>query len=441
MELPPESEIVSPSVTAVSLGAKTVNTCNPAVADINGDGLDEIAVPVSEGEEDRITLFNSRGEPVWSNEEIRLFHSFYNDRESYRGTHWHYRQPHRHLLTEIADVDGDGQAEVVCGDGPITVLDGATGKIKAVINLNAHVQLWCSGRFSGADSPRGLIACCEARSGCFVAAINASFEVVWKTPLKGRNFFDFIRNGDLDGDGADEVAFCLDSVETFFVMDGHGKIRWTKNVRRDIADDSHVDDMLFDSVSPGAGTQILTSTGPCLMNADGTVAWNLRNEYEHGQKVIAARLHPDEPGKNVYLAEKLSSRAHLLRSNGERLWTYAGFSRPKKGIAGLCTFLTSSGGLLEARDEGAPVIAQVEILHRSANSPEITGPATAYVTLLDPGGTVAGRIPVQDSGGPGWNGPMCFIPARIRSGKRSGFYAITHQSSHLLIGLPDSPKQ
>ena len=420
---------------AVSLGTKTVNTCNPAVADINGDDLDEIAVPVTEGEADRITLFNSRGEPLWSNDRVRLFHSFYSNRESYRGTHWHYREPHRHLLTEIADIDGDGQLEVLCGDGPITILEGSTGRIKTVLDLNAHIQLWCSGRFFGADSPPGIIACAESQSeGSFVAAIGAAGDVVWKVPLQGRNFFDFIRSGDLDGDRVDEVAFCLDTAETFSVMDGRGRIRWTKNVRRDIADDSHVDDFVFDAVSPGAATQILTSTGPCLMNADGTVVWNLRREYAHGQKVIAAALLPDEQGKNVYLAEKYAGRAHLLRSNGDRLWTYDGFSRVRGGIKAVRAFLTSSGGLLDWPPTRSPVIAQVEILHRSPGSPQITGPATAYVTLLHPGGTVAGKIPIEDGGGPGWNGPMCFIPARTNSDSKSGFYAITHQSSTLLIG-------
>jgi outer membrane protein assembly factor BamB len=418
----------------VSLGRDTVNTCNPAVADINGDGLDEIAVPVSEGEADRITLFNSEGKRIWTNDGLRLFHSFYGDCESYRGTHWHYRQPHRHLLTEIADIDADGQLEVLCGDGPITVLDGQTGQIQAVVDLRGHVQLWCTGRFFGQGSRPGIVACCESKSdGSFVAAVNSTFEVVWKMPLRGRNFFDFIRAGDLDGDGADEVAFCLDSLETFFVMDGQGRIRWTRNVRQDIADDSHVDDFVFESVTPGSGTQVLTSTGPCLMNADGRVVWNRRKEYEHGQKVIAANLRPDEVGKSIYLAEKHAGRAHLLNSNGERLWTYAGFSRPRPGISGIRTFLTSSGGLVRWPDESRVAIAQVEILHRAPTSPEIAGPAVAYLTLLDAFGVVVGKIPIEDRGGVGWNGPMCCIPARIRFASPSGLYVIPHQSSALLV--------
>ena len=432
VEPPRDSEILELPVNRVRLGANTVNTCNPAVADINNDGLDEIAVPVSEGEADRITLFSSRGERIWSNENLRLFHAFYGDRESYRGSHWHYQQHHRHLLTEIADVDGEGRLEVVVGDGPLTVLDGQTGAIKAVIDLAAHVQLWCTGRFFGAEAPLGIIACCESKTeGSFVAAVNSRFDVVWRRPLRGRLFFDFIRSGDLDGDGADEVAFCLDTAETFFVMDGRGNIRWTKNVRLDIADDSHVDDFVFESVSPGARAQVLTATGPCLMDADGSVVWNRRTEYEHGQKVIAARLLAGERGKNVYLAEKHAGRAHLLDSNGERLWTYSGFSKVRPGAEGVQTFLTSSGGLVEGVGGVPCAIAQVEILHRTAKAQDVAGPATAYVTLLGPSGQPVGKVPIKDSGGTGWNGPMCCIPARISSGRRSGFYAITHQSSEL----------
>jgi len=434
VEPPRDAEILDLPVKRVRLGANTVNTCNPAVADINDDGLDEIAVPVSEGEADRITLLNRRGERIWSNENLRLFHAFYGDRESYRGSHWHYRQPHRHLLTEIADVDGDGRPEVVVGDGPLTVLDGQTGAIKAVIDLAAHVQLWCAGRFFGAQAPLGIIACCESKTeGSFVAAVNSQGDVVWRRPLRGRLFFDFIRSGDLDGDGADEVAFCLDTAETFYVMDGRGHIRWTKNVRQEIADDSHVDDFVFESVSPGAGVQALTSTGPCLMNADGSIVWNRRAEYEHGQKVIAAHLLPEEPGKNVYLAEKHAGRAHLLRSNGERIWTYSGFSRARPEAKGVQTFLTSSGGLVQRIGDAPCAIAQVEILHRTDKAPDLAGPATAYVTLLAPSGRLVGKVPIGDSGGAGWNGPMCCIPARIGSDKKSGLYVITHQSSELLV--------
>ena len=65
---PPEitPEVAERSVarlTRVPLGY-TSGTCNPAVADVDGDGLDEIAVPFNRGEEDVIALLRGDGSVV-----------------------------------------------------------------------------------------------------------------------------------------------------------------------------------------------------------------------------------------------------------------------------------------------------------------------------------------------------------------------------------------
>ncbi len=113
----PENEVKR---TEIVLGRDTVNTCDIAMADVDGDGLDEIATPLTIGERDCVRLYRGDGTLVWNNNDVRLYHAFYHDPAPPTGgiAHMWHRSKHRHVLTEITDLDGDGKLEVIVGDGP-----------------------------------------------------------------------------------------------------------------------------------------------------------------------------------------------------------------------------------------------------------------------------------------------------------------------------------
>ena len=60
----PEEQIVWRKIL-IDPEFETVNTCNPAIGDIDGDGLDEIALPFNMGETDVLRLYRGDGTIIW----------------------------------------------------------------------------------------------------------------------------------------------------------------------------------------------------------------------------------------------------------------------------------------------------------------------------------------------------------------------------------------
>ena len=63
----------------IVLGEDTVNTCNIALADVDGDGLQEIVTPLTQGEDDCVRCYKGDGTLLWENSDIRLYHDYYQD--------------------------------------------------------------------------------------------------------------------------------------------------------------------------------------------------------------------------------------------------------------------------------------------------------------------------------------------------------------------------
>lgn len=415
---------------SVALGKDTRNTCNPGVGDVDGDGLDELAVPVIEGDRCRISLYKGDGREVWRNDDVRFFNFFYGDMEAYAGSHWHARSYHRHLFTRIFDIDGDGRPEVVCADGPVYILDALTGATKRVIDLDAHVQTWCPARLAGADAPPSFVGGIEKRdgSGSFIVAIGADLDVEWMVPVEGRCFTDAIWAGDVDGDGCDEIVFSPDTTRSMFLMDSGGNIRWRQRIEGVIGDDTHIDDLVIAPILPGEERQILMATGPALLNKDGKILWALGSKYHHAQRVLAVPCGDGPSPCDVYFCESFRRAAYLLDHRGEEIWRFAGFQRPKAPYAEKTLMrLTTAGGLADWFGDGRAVIVQAELGSCGTENPQ--GMATFYATLLSREGEVITHLPFEDpiTGA----GAMCALPGRFASPDADGIAVIVHNSSRL----------
>ena len=417
--------------TRIALGDNTINTCNPAVGDVDGDGLDELAIPFNRGEQDVVALFKGDGEVVWETTDVRLYHSFYRRPEQYLHSHWHYRSRHRHLLTQIRDVDGDGELEVIVGDGPLYVLDGRDGHIKRVFDLGGCAQVWSTAKLVPSGPP-GIVACVNRHEqGGHVIAIDGNGDTLWRHDTPGQSFEDRILCGDLTGDGLDETAFSMADESRFEVRDSAGELLWSKHVPSQVGEDTHVDDMVIAPIRAGA-RQLATSTGGCLFDAEGALIWRLGDRIEHGQKVAVA-FPPGREGARIYINSKTGGKAYCLNSDGEVLWEYDNFSRaPDQAI-----LLTTAADWVDWSAPGSCEMVQSEIFFapRRLPAPEMYR-VPLWLTVLSAEGEQVACIPYTDCLRPGFNGAMCALSCHAVSRDRHDVLVITHNSSEALVFSP-----
>lgn len=365
----PENEVERREIV---LGEDTTNTCNIAIADIDGDGLDEIATPLTIGEEDCVRLYRGDGHLLWDNTDIRLYHAFYGDSARPPGGigHMWHRSKHRHVLTEICDFDSDGESEVIVGDGPVYVLDGLTGIVKTMFDLNGRVALW-NVVYDAGRNMNMLVACADNRkNGPRAVAIDPDGQEIWSVPTPGKVFCDCMHHGDLDLDGRPEIGFSIEEAKEFWVVNCDGKILWKKKVPEELGDDSHIDDFLIDRILPEErmeGNQLLLVTGPNLLDKNGNIVWSKEERFHHPQKILAANFHPARPGKEVYTVESFRRHAYLLTCDGETIWEYENFTTARPGyeyedpeLGSAIGRLTTAGDLIDWSGNGKTEIVQAE---------------------------------------------------------------------------------
>lgn len=433
-EITPEvAERSAAMVTRVDLGY-TSGTCNPAVGDVDGDGLDEIAVPFNRGEEDVVALFRGDGSVVWETTDAPFYHAVYDDGYLYDLSHWHYRSRHRHLLTEIVDIDGDGQLEVVVGLGPIHILDAATGALKRTIDLDGLAMIWALAHLQAGGPPAIVAAVDHHREFGTVIALDGLGGILWQHRTVGQSFEDFMFADDLTGDGIDEIAFSMRTAERFEVRNAEGEVLWCKHVPTAIGLDTHVDCVMIGEFQAGS-RQLVTSTGGCMFDAEGTLLWTLCDRIEHGQHLLRIDT-PDGDEPLIYLNSKTERYAWGVTPRGEIAWEQREFSR--RSPDGRIT-LTSACDNVSWSAPGAAEVVQSEILipHDRANLPAPEGaPLTLYLTILDAAGRVMARLPYDDVLEPGFNGAMCAVACHAVTRDRSDIVVLTHNCGEMLIFSP-----
>lgn len=424
----------------IVLGEDTTNTCNIAMADIDGDGLDEIATPLTIGEEDCVRLYRGDGRLLWDNTDIRLYHAFYGDVSCPPGgiSHMWHRGKHRHVLTEIKDFDDDGKLEVVVGDGPIYVLDAQTGTVKSLFDLGGRIALWNVVHDTGRNINM-LVACTDDRKkGTRVVAVDPDGQEIWTIPTPGQGFCDCMHHGDLDLDGRPEIGFSIEEAKEFWVVNCDGSILWKKNVPKELGDDPHIDDFLIDEILPEErmeGNQLLLVTGPNLLDQNGNIIWSREQEFHHPQKVLAANLQPDRPGKEVYTVESYRRHAYLLTCDGETIWEYDNFTRAREGyeykdrqLGRAIGRLTTAGDLIDWSGKGKTEIVQAEMGGVGGNRRREIPPEAVrrFAHVLDRNGRAVSVFPIDDS-------PMCALAANVTNSLGEDIVMVGHTTSRIYI--------
>ena len=429
--------------TEIVLGEDTTNTCNIAIADVDGDGLDEIATPLTLGDEDCVRLYRGDGTLLWDNPDVRLYHAFYGDPSCPPGgiAHMWHRMKHRHVLTEIADLDADGTPEVIVGDGPLTVLDACTGAEKARFDLGGRVALW-NVVFDPGRGMHIIVACADDQQrGPRVLAIDPDGEELWSLATPGKGFCDCMHHGDLDGDGRPEIGFSVEEAREFWLIDCDGNVRWKKNVPQELGDDPHIDDFLIGRILPegrAEGKQLLLVTGPNLLDRDGNVLWSRQDTFHHAQKVIAADFQPERPGKECYTVESFRRRAWLMTCHGETLWCYDNFTRTREGhehdnplIGRNIGRLTTAGDLVDWSGNGKVEIAQAEmggVTHGGGPRRKPVPPEAIqrFMHILDRHGNAVCIFPIDAS-------PMCARAANVTPSPTDDIVVVGHATSRIYI--------
>ena len=443
---PRDDRFLPAEMRGFPLAEECVASCNPAIGDLDGDGLDEFAVPYSLPDgRDCVACFKGDGRLLWVNDELAFYQRFYNDPERYAGFHLHHRMGHRHLWAAVHDADDDGQPEVVVGIGPLYVLDGRTGRVKAVIDLRGGIHVWCFARFDGPGRPASLVAALDPldREGPgFVVALSATagFPERWRMAVPSRRFEDCIKPGDLDGDGREVVALSLSDVRQFWAIDGSGQVRWKVNVEEKVGDDTHIDDFRY-LVHPRWGRCLVTGTGGALIDAGGRIVWTLRERLEHGQTVhLLPAGGPGEPA--FYFADSFDGRALFATLDGEVTAVMEDFSTVVPERRGeLVHRLTTAGDVTHWGPGGGPVVVQGEIVCVGHRRDVPAGPLPLRLSAITPDGRYLGRLPVIDRAVSGsMMGPMCVRACRATrqaaTTGREDLLAVLHAAGQAVLYSP-----
>ncbi len=218
-----------------------------ATGDVNGDGIDEIAIARQDG---NTTLLDASGKELWS-QKLQYYRRppfvnlvrmgdldgdgkdevisggenwrFY----AYSGAGkplWQFETVHPSRSGAVADLDGDGKKEVVAGTHyyTSTVLDG-TGKRIWSYRLGPIAYDIATGNFDG-NKTRGVV-------------FGSGDGFIHYTDFKGEsrlklNTGDEVRHvatADLDGDGRDEILAASDN-SYLYCIGADTKVRWARHL-------------------------------------------------------------------------------------------------------------------------------------------------------------------------------------------------------------------
>ncbi|MHA6531405.1 hypothetical protein [Paenibacillus sp. BAC0078] len=218
---------------------------------------------------------------------------------------------------QIYDIDGDGALEVLCVmDDKLQIVEGATGKIKAVHPLPAKEAHDCIiiANLSGEDRPSDIILKDRYHQ---LWALDRNFQLLW-THQGNVGHYPWVF--DLDGDGCDEVMAGYD------LLDSAGRPLWSCHGLEDHADCLWVGDVNGD----GVPELVIGGSVTVMYDRDGNELWRYEGSIE-SQHLALGRFRPDLPGLQIAGLDRMvreddgkglkgKDAMFLLDMYGQELW-------------------------------------------------------------------------------------------------------------------------
>lgn len=218
---------------------------------------------------------------------------------------------------QIYDIDGDGEMEVLCVmDGRFHILEGRTGKVKAVYDLpdpHAHDCIIIA-NLTGQDRPSDIILKDRYHK---LWALTRDFKLLW-TFEGNPGHFPWVY--DLDGDGFDEVMAGYD------LLNHKGELQWSCKDLEDHADCIWVGDVNGD----GLPELVIGGSVTVMYDRNGNELWRYDGSIE-SQHIALGRFCPELKGLQVAGLDRMvreddgkglkgKDALFLLDSEGKELW-------------------------------------------------------------------------------------------------------------------------
>ncbi|MNB76284.1 FG-GAP repeat protein [compost metagenome] len=218
---------------------------------------------------------------------------------------------------QIYDIDSDGALEVLCVmDDKLQILEGATGKVKAVHELPSAEAHDCIiiANLSGNEHPSDIILKDRYHK---LWALDKNLQLLW-THEGNVGHYPWV--SDLDGDGRDEVMAGYD------LLDADGKLKWSCHDLDDHADCLWVGDVNGD----GLPELVVGGSVTVMYDRNGQELWRYEGSIE-SQHLALGRFCPELPGLQIAGLDRMvreddgkglkgKDAMFLLDQNGRELW-------------------------------------------------------------------------------------------------------------------------
>lgn len=297
--------------------------CLATVADLNGDGTDDLLLSTAWGNRTLFAIDPFTGTPIW-----------YYDTHTFPPSGWIYQ------AVDMGDLNGDGISEILgCAGSDADagfLLDGATGT--RIWNFQANDAVLGVDRISDVDDDGvadALLAAGdvnEDRAFCISGASNGFGQMIWFHDTNGGIIYSITHIGDLNNDGyEDAILGTWYNGNPVIAVSGHSQgaatVLWSQpmasNVVKVLASPDLNSDGLEDVLVGSSSQYVLALSGE-----DGEEIWRFWTRAENGGYVWTLDLLPDmnDDGVPEILAGSFDGYIYCLSGvDGQLVWeTYTG---------------------------------------------------------------------------------------------------------------------